>query len=113
MEIVKSFFKLLDKGMVKLIFDHIENLFICTLILAIGFFVNKNPADWITSNLLIQFSGYIIIAIAIMLILLLIIDFMYKLYKQKYPGVLYIIIMSFYLFVSIRLTLILLDYRMQ
>jgi len=94
-KITKLFLKLLDEGMVKSIFDHIRNLFYCTLILAAGFFVNANPPDWLTETSLSQISGYMIIGIAIMLMLLLFVDVMYKLSKLKHHVFLYIAIISF------------------
>ncbi len=103
---------MLENEAVKSIFDHLRNLFYCTLILAAGFFVNNKPPDWIAGTSLAPVSGYVAIGTGILLILLVFSDGIYKLSKLKHPFILSFLLVAFYVLVTVRLTLILLEFRM-
>lgn len=107
---LKDFF---EKGRVKTIFDHLRNLFYCALIIAAGSYAHANPPEW---ALLISASaifGYGIIAIGVLLMLLNLVDGIYKLSKLEHPVILSILITLFYLALAVRLVEIMIVFRMR
>lgn len=104
---------MLEKDMVKAIFDHIRNLFYCTLIFAAGFYVNLNPPDWVGGTFLAQTSGYLIIVIGFILLALIISGGIYKISKLRHPIFLSITLIVFYIIIAVRLILITVEFRMR
>ena len=103
---------MLEKDTVKSIFDHIRNMFYCTLILAAGFYVNLHPPDWVAGSFLAPITGYGAIGTGILLMLLVFSDGIYKISKLDHPVFLSLLLIAFYLLIMVRLALILLEFRM-
>ena len=113
MKIITSFKDFLEKGTVNSIFIHIRNLVYCGCILAAGSFANANPPEWMLGTALAQYSGWVLIGLGILLVLLNLADGLYRLSKLKHSLILTIIFFVIYLAVSITIVTIVLKTRLQ
>ncbi len=104
---------LIKDGVVNSIFIHVRNLVYCGLILSAGSFVHSNPPDWLFSTGIDEYSGWVIIGLGVILMLLNMADGLYHLSKLKYNFILYFILVALYLLISIRFVLIMWDFRMK
>ena len=107
---LKDFF---EKGRVKTIFDHLRNLFYCSLIIAAGSYVHANPPEWAQRISVSEVFGYPIIAVGVLLMLLNLADGIYKLSKLEHPVLLSMLTTLFYLVLAVRLVEIMIIFRMR
>lgn len=106
----KDFF---DTGLIDSLFKYLRNLLICTLILAGGYHGHLNPPDWIIGTWLGRSWGFPLMAIGIILIFLNLIDYLYKILELKLSRSTLIIFFTIHLFISIRLLMLIVEFRTQ
>ena len=104
---------LIKDGAVNSIFIHVRNLVYCGLVLSAGSYVHSNPPNWFISTGIDEYSGWVIIGLGIILMLLNMADGLYRLSKLRYHFLLYIILVALYLLISVRFVLIMWDFRMR
>ena len=93
----------LDKGVVKGIFDHIRNYLMCAFLLTIGTSQFNQKSDLIMNFAPEKFSGYGIIGISIILMILNLIDGIRSISKSKNHLFWSIGLIVVYVFVSMRI----------
>ena len=113
MKILILFKDFFDMGVVNAIFIHVRNIVYCALILAAGSYVHSHPADWFIGTTIVEFLGYPIIGIGILLMLLNLADGIYRISKLKHHIVLEILLVLVYITLSLRLMVIMWEFRMQ
>jgi len=95
--------KLLDEGGIEEIFSHLRNLLIATVIIAAGSYVMRQPGVELFGVLNPGIAGVGVGTIGILLVVLNLIDGLYKLTRLGSPLALRIALVALYLFVSLRL----------
>jgi hypothetical protein len=113
MEIIVYFRDVFVKGTVNSIFVHIRNLVYCGLVLAIGSYVQTNPAEWLLGTVFVEYSGLVFIVLGILLMLLNMADGLYRLSKLKHPVILNTLFVVLYLVMSIRFVFIMWEFRLR
>ncbi|KAA0889950.1 hypothetical protein [Pusillimonas sp. ANT_WB101] len=107
--------KLLEKFVVhdkiKLIFDHLRNLLMCTLLLAAGHFQLENPVGVFADSTLQRFLGYGVVGIALALIVLNLLDGMSQLNKLRHPFIFKLGLIIVYVVVAIRVVVVTSTFR--
>ena len=98
---------------VKLIFDHMRNLLMCTLLLAAGHFQLKHPAGIFADSTLQRYLGYGVVGVAVALILLNLLDGMCQLNKLRHPVFLKICLIIVYVVVAIRVVVVTSSFRVS
>ena len=111
MKILNSFKEMIEKGTVNFIFQHIRNIMYCALIIAAGSYVHANPASFLLKTSLVNFSGWFIIGLGILLMVLNLADGIYRLSKYKNHILLDIVLTLIYILITIRLVVIVAEFR--
>ncbi len=93
----------LERGLVKEIFDHIRNYLMCAFLLTIGTSQFNQKSDLIMNFAPEKFGGYGIIGVSIILMILNLIDGIRKISKSKNHLLWSIVLVSIYIFVSMRI----------
>ena len=113
MEIIAYFRDVFVKGTVNSIFVHIRNLVYCGLVLAIGSYVQTNPAEWMLGTVFVEYSGLVFVLLGILLMLLNMADGLYRLSKLKHSVILTTLFVVLYLVTSIRFVFIIWEFRLR
>ncbi len=107
--------KILDKytvqDRVKLIFDHLRNLLMCTVLLAAGHFQLEHPTGVFSGSTLQRFLGYGVVGIALLLIALNLLDGMSQLNKLRHSHLLKLGLIIAYVIIAIRVVIVTSSFR--
>jgi hypothetical protein len=106
----KDFF---HEGFIDSLFVYLRNLLICTLMLAAGYHGHLNPPDWLSGTWLARSWGFPLMVIGIILLLLNLIDYFFKISEFKVSLATQIIFLAIHVFVSIRLLIVIVEFRLQ
>ncbi|HUG56784.1 MAG TPA: hypothetical protein VL002_00940 [Candidimonas sp.] len=90
----------------KPIFDHLRNLLVCTLLLAAGSFQLKQPFGIFADSVFQSLLGYGVVAMAVILILLNLLDGIYKLSKIRHPFIFKLGLIVAYIIITIRVVVV-------
>lgn len=74
----------LDSGIIRTIFEHIRNIFYCSLILAVGLYTHDHPPVILDSPRFAGYWGYPLIGVGIFLFLLNLADSVVLIMKSKF-----------------------------
>ena len=96
---------------VKLIFDHLRNLLMCTLLLAAGHFQLEHPVGVFAGSTLQRFMGYGIVGIALLLIALNLYDGMSQLSKLRHSNLLKVGLIIGYVIIAVRVVVVTSTFR--
>lgn len=102
---------MLDNGAVKLIFDHLRNYLMCSLLLAIGVTELKHNTNQFFDLIPSNYSGIGIIALSCVLISLNLYDGVRQISKSKYHYLFTLCLVLLYLFISLRVIDLAWSYR--
>ena len=106
--------KLFEKDFIKTIFDNIRNFIYCALFLAIGTQAVVSPAKIIGFyEVGVLVSGWVFIGISLVLMLLNILDGIYKLSKAGIHTYIYPFIILIYFLTAMRLVTFIWSYRLN
>jgi hypothetical protein len=111
MKIIIQLNAALQKGLAKEVFDHVRNYFICALLLAIGTNELNYPDSLLFGLVPGNYSGMGIIGVSFILIALNLYDGIRKLSNLKYHFVFSIVLITIYVFLSVRVIEMAWDYR--
>ncbi|WP_353150119.1 hypothetical protein [Pollutimonas bauzanensis] len=96
---------------VKLIFDHLRNLLMCTLLLAAGRFQLEHPVGVFVGSTFQSLLGYGVVGIALILIVLNLFDGMHQLNKLRHPDILKLGLIVAYVIIATRIVLVTTSFR--
>lgn len=102
-----------DTRLIDSLFGYLRNLLLCTIIIAAGYHGHLNPPDWVIDTWLVRSWGFPLMAIGTILILLNLIDYLYKTLEFKLSRSTLIIFFTIHLFISIRLLMMIVGFRTQ
>jgi hypothetical protein len=102
MKIIRQINTALDEGLAKSVFDHIRNFLMCAFLLSIGTAEFKQHTSHFLGLVSSSYSGIGVIGLSIILICLNLYDGIRKISRTRYHLILTIILISIYIFLSIR-----------
>lgn len=103
---------LFDDGVLDKVFAHARNLAVASFILGVGMYaVQAGDSLEIASMLSVQWSGYVVATVGVTLLVLNLIDGLYRLSTLKRHLLLQILLMALYVFVSVRMTQLFIAFR--
>jgi len=111
MKILKQINTALDDGLSKSVFDHIRNFLMCAFLLAIGTAELKQHTSQFFGLISSQYSGVGVIGLSFILICFNLYDGIRKISGSKYHVILTILLISIYIFLSIRVIEMSWDFR--
>ena len=111
MKIIRQINTALDRGLAKSVFDHIRNFLMCAFLLAIGTAEFTQQTNLFLGLVSSQYSGTGVIGLSIILICLNLYDGIRKISRTKYHLILTIVLISIYIFLSIRVIEMTWDFR--
>jgi hypothetical protein len=111
MKIIRQIDTALDEGLAKSVFDHIRNFLMCAFLLAIGTAEFNQQTNLFLGLVSSQYSGTGVIGLSLILICLNLYDGIRKISKSKYHLMLTIVLISIYIFLSIRVIEMSWDFR--
>ena len=74
----------LDSSVIRTIFEHIRNIFYCSLILAVGFYTHDHPPAFFDGSRFDGYWGYPLIGVGLFLFLLNLADSVILIMKSKF-----------------------------
>ncbi len=108
---LKALSSLFEHDNMKLIFEHLRNLLMCTLLLAAGSFQLSNPAGMLVGSTLQSWLGYGVLAIALILTVLSLLDGINQLSKMRYPTILKLGLIFAYIIIAVRVVVVTFSFR--
>ncbi len=111
MKYLKRFNTALDNNLSKAVFDHLRNILFCSFLLAIGLLEVKNNTGIFFDKIQMNYSGISFVGLALLLFCLNLYDGIRKISKFKYHLGLTIILIIFYVVMSMRVVELTLDFR--
>ena len=102
----KQFNATLEDGLSKWVFDHVRNFLICSFILALGVTEFKEQ-----TSIFLNYSGVVIIGLSGVLFSLNLYDGIRRIAKYKYHSIFIFGLILLYLFISIRVVELALNFR--
>ena len=112
MKTIRQINTALDEGLAKSVFDHIRNFLMCAFLLAIGTAEFKQHTSHFLGLVSSNYSGVGVIGLSIILICLNLYDGIRRISRTKYHLILTIVLISIYIFLSIRVVEMTWDFRM-
>ncbi len=103
----------IDADVSKVIFDHLRNFLMCAFLLSIGTNEVKQHSSLLFGLLSSEYTGYGVIALATVLILLNLYDGVRKISNTRYHVLMTIVLVSLYVFFSIRVVEIAWNFRIN
>ena len=113
MKILESLNALISEGRINDVFTNIRNYIICAFILAIGIFELKQQNELLLGLVTSKFSGVAIVGLAFALIILNLYDGIRKISKTKYHKTLTTVLVLFYIFMSISVVEMALNFNVS
>ena len=101
----------LDRGAIKLVFDHVRNYMICAFILAVGTTELRQQEAQFFDLIPPGYAGLGVIAIALLLICINLYDGIRRISRSRYHVALISALIIVYLFLSIRVVEMAWDFR--
>ena len=111
MNMFKRLNSALDRGVSKLIFDHVRNYMICAFILAIGTTALREQQSQFFGLIPHGYGGLGVIALGVLLILFNLYDGIRRIAKSKYHSVFIVLLVLLYLFMTARVVEMAWDFR--
>ena len=111
MKSLNEFNTALDNNLSKAIFDHLRNILICSFLLAIGIVEVKNNTGIFFDKIQMNYSGIVFVGVSFLLFCLNLYDGIRKISKFKYHIGITIILIIFYVVMSMRVVELALDFR--
>lgn len=102
---------LLEKDLATRVFDNVKNLLVCALLFAAGTNAVQGTHEVFLGIFAMRVTGWGLIVVSALLLLLNISDGLHKLAKLQYHVVLQLLLCIVYLVISIRLVEIVWDFR--
>ena len=112
-EKLKRLKNFIDSGLISSLFIYIRNLFYCSLIFAAGSYAQHHPPPFIKDTFLSPISGYPLIIIGIILMLLNLLDSVKHMNKLNISKALKTYVFIFHVFVTLCLVIVLWQYRIK
>jgi hypothetical protein len=111
MKYLKQLNTALENGLSKMIFDHVRNYLMCSLLLAIGITELKQPTSLFFGLVPGLYSGTGVIGLSCMLFCLNLYDGIRKISQSKYHLVFTLGLIALYVFISLRVIELAWDFR--
>lgn len=108
---LKTLDKFFLQGGTKLVFDHLRDLMMCTLLLAAGIFHLEHPVGLLVGSTLQSWLGYGVVGIALILIVLRLLDGMHQLSRMRHSSILKWGLIIAYFIIVIRIVIVTSSFR--
>ena len=113
MRILQKFNTALEGGLCKTVFDHLRNYLMCSFLLAIGVYAMDTQSQSIFGLAPSKYTGIGIFGLACVLIVLNLYDGLWRLSKLKHHKSIAMFLVAAYIFFSIRIIEMALNFRGQ
>ncbi|RTZ48009.1 hypothetical protein EKL30_03270 [Candidimonas sp. SYP-B2681] len=108
---LKALNSLIAQDKMKLVFEHLRNLLMCTVLLAAGSYQLERPVGMLVGSSLQSSLGYGVVGIALILIVFSLLDGIYRLGKTRYSTILKLGLIIIYIVIAVRIVVVTATFR--